>query len=165
MIDDLKKQLPGYEIITITRQNFGQIFEVYDTNPAFFLLTSGKNATIESCIDDVDSIPPGFDINQKAFLSIWSEGKAIGVLDLLKGYPDQTCIWIGLLLISGKLQGNKIGSKIVTAILNASKIANYKSVQLGVIESNARGMAFWQKNGFEKIRTKENIIVMEKHIV
>jgi len=164
MIDEIKKQLFDYETVTITKQNFGQIFEIYDTNQDFFLLTNGKNANIESSMNDIDATPPCFEIEQKIYISIWEKSNVIGVLDLLTGYPEQTCIWIGLLLIHGKMHGKKIGGKIVTAILNASKTAGYRGVQLGVIENNVKAMAFWQKHGFVKIGHKENIVVMEKRI-
>jgi ribosomal protein S18 acetylase RimI-like enzyme len=164
MLDELKKQLVGYEIATITRQSFGHVFEIYDTNQDFFLLTQGKKATIESSINDIDSIPPNIGIEQKIFVSIWADGKAIGILDLLKDYPEQNYLWIGLLLIHGDMCNKKIGSKIVAAILNASRIEGFKFVQLGVMENNVRGMAFWKKCGFAKVRTKENIIVMERSI-
>jgi ribosomal protein S18 acetylase RimI-like enzyme len=164
MIDELVKQLTGYEIKIITKQNFEMVFEIYDSNQDFFLLTQGKIATIESSIDDVVSTPPDFDLKQKIYIGIWENGKVIGVLDLLKGYPKQAYIWIGLLLIHGKLHNKKIGSKIVDAVIEASKIAEYEFIQLGVIENNVVGLEFWQKHGFSKVRVKDSIVVMEKRI-
>jgi ribosomal protein S18 acetylase RimI-like enzyme len=165
MVDELKKALSKYTIEAITKQNFREVFEVYDTNQEFFLLTQGKKATIESSITDIVAMPPNFDVKQKIYISIWIDDKAVGVLDLLKGFPEQSCIWIGLLLIRGELQCRKIGSSVVNAVLSAAKIEGYTSVQIGVIENNIKGIAFWEKHGFKHIRTKENIIVMEKRVV
>ena len=161
MIDEIRKQLPEHEIVTVSEKNFEQVFEVYDTNQDFFLLTQGKEATIESSINDINSVSPNFDISQKTYISLWQDGSVVAVLDLLKGYPAQEDIWIGLLLIHGDLHGKKIGSRIITAVLNAAKIVGYRAAQLGVIENNVKALAFWQKQGFEKIRTKENIVVMK----
>ena len=165
MIDEIKKQLPEYEIVPITRQTFERIFEVYATNQDFFLLVNGINATIENSISDIDAIPPDTSVEQKIFIGIWEAGKVIGVLDLILGYPEQTSVWIGLLLIHGKLHNKKIGSRIVNAVLDAAGTAGYQSVQLGVIESNTKGMAFWQKHGFDALRYDENIVVMAKHTI
>ncbi|MCL2840699.1 MAG: GNAT family N-acetyltransferase [Defluviitaleaceae bacterium] len=164
MINEIKKQLKDYDIVNITEQNFAQVFEIYETNQDFFLLTQGKKASIESSVNDIVAVPPNFDFQQKIYISLWKEGKIIGVLDLLQGYPTQTCIWIGLLLIHGHLQGGAIGSKIVNALLDVFKNAGYKRVQLGVIENNTKGISFWQKHGFSKIRMTENIVVMERTI-
>ena len=165
MLNEIKKDLIGYEIATITKQNFEQIFEVYDTNQDFFLLVQGKKATIESSIGDVDALPLNCNIDQKVYISIWQDYKVVGILDLIKEYPEQTSFWIGLLLIHGSLHGEKIGNRIVDAVLNAAKIAGYKSAQLGVIESNIKGIAFWQKHGFDIFRHSANIVVMAKRIL
>jgi len=164
MLDEIKKRLHGYKLEVITKLNFEQVFEVYNSNQKFFQLTDGKDATIESSVNDIDAVPPGFDVKQKVYVGICKDDSTVGVLDLLKGYPTQTCVYIGLLLVHGKFHGNKIGSKIVEAVASASKIAGYKSIQLGVIANNIAGINFWQLHGFEEIRTAQNIIVMERQI-
>lgn len=114
---------------------------------------------------DIDEIPPNCVIEQKIYISIWENGKVIGVLDLIEGFPEQTSCWIGLLLVHGDLQGKKIGSNIVHAILNAANASGYKSIQLGVIENNVKGIDFWQKHGFTIFRHSGSIVVMKKCIL
>lgn len=173
MIDEIKRRLKEYEINTITQSNFTQVMEIYNTNQDFFLLTENKEVQLEECIRDIGAVPPNFDIGKKIYISIWKNGKIVGVLDLLTGYPTQCCIWIGLLLIHGELHGKNIGSRIMTAVFEASKAVGYESIQLGVIENNIAGINFWHKHGFEKIRESKmeqdnikaiNITVMEKRM-
>ena len=164
MLDEIKSQLMEYDIIAIKKENFGQVFEVYDTNQNFFLLVQGKEATIENSINDIDTIPPNCAIEQKIYISIWKNGNVVGVLDIIEKYPTQSCFWIGLLLIHSNFQGKKIGSAITKALLNAAKIAGYKTAQLGVIESNEKGVSFWKKHGFNILRHSDNIVVMVKDI-
>ena len=165
MLDEIKKQLAEYKVIVITEQNFEQVFEVYDTNQDFFLLTQGKEATIESSSNDMMAVPPNCDIQQKVYISIWKDGQAVGVLDLITGYPERTCFWIGLLLVHGSLHGKKIGSRFVDAVLYAAKEAGYESAQLGVIESNVKAIKFWQKHGFDVFRHSGDIVVMKRGVV
>ena len=165
MIGTLKKELPEYNIEPITEQSFSHAFTVYDTNQTFFLLTQGKEATIESSAEDITAAPPNFDISNKLYLGIWRNDDIIGILDLLKGYPNEDCIWVGLLLIHSNFHNKKIGSTIVDAVLKSAELERYKSVQLGVFGANTKGLSFWEKHGFSSIRTtKDNIIVMEKCI-
>ena len=164
MINEIRKQLPGYEITPISRQNFAQAFEVYESNQDFFILTQGKKATIETSINDITAIPPNCDISQKVYVSIWDDSQVIGVLDVITGFPKPNHIWIGLLLIHGKLHGKSIGSEVVSALLKAAKTAGYEDAPLGVIENNKKGIAFWQKHGFKETRTSGNIVVMEIHL-
>ena len=164
MLNELRNQLTEYEILTITKQSFKQVFEVYENNQEFFLLTQGKKATIESSICDIDALPPNCDIDQKIYISIWEDGRAVGVLDLIMNYPEKSSLWIGLLLISSKLHGRKIGSRLVSAVLSAAKEVGHEFAQLGVIESNIKGINFWQKHRFEASRHNGDIVVMTRHI-
>ena len=162
MLDEIRKQLAEYEVAAITEQNFEQIFEVYNTNQDFFLLTQGKEATIESSHSDMMAVPPHCDIQQKVYIGIWKDGQAVGVLDLITGYPERTCFWIGLLLVHGRLHGKKTGSRFVEAVLDAAWEAGYESAQLGVIESNTKAIKFWRKHGFDVLRHSGNIVVMAR---
>jgi len=162
MLDELKKQLSDCEITTISKHNFEQVFEVYDTNQEFFLLTQDRKATLDSSINDIDAVPPNCGAEQKVYVSIWKSGKIVGVMDLIEGYPEETAFWIGLLLIHGDMQGKSIGSKIVRAVLNAAEASGYESAQLGVIENNAKAISFWQKHGFNVLRYSGNIVVMAR---
>ena len=164
MLDEIKSQLPDYNIIAITHQNFDRVFEVYNSNQDFYLLTQGKKATIDSSINDIIAIPPNCTIEQKIYLSIWKDDEIIGVLDVIAGYPEPTSFWIGLLLIHGRLHDKKIGSKVASAVLSAAKAAGYTTAQLGVIESNTRGIDFWRKHGFEVSRCSGDIVVMERRV-
>jgi len=164
MLDEIKKRLQGYEITPITTQNFAQAFEVYESNQAFFQLTQGAHATMESSIGDITAIPPNCTIAQKIYVGIWEYGKIIGILDLIEKFPDENTLWIGLLLVHSNMHGKKIGSEIVNAVLDAAKSAGCKSAQLGVIENNCKAIAFWQRHGFETCRKSDNILVMARDL-
>jgi len=164
MLDELKAQLNGYALRKIARPDFRQVFEVYDANQDFFILTDGKPTTMETSINDTEAVPPGCDISQKIYLGIWMDNKPIAVLDMITGYPTPSHIYIGLLLVHSDFHGKRIGSEILDAILRASKVADYEAVQLGVIDSNTKGIKFWHSHGFETIRIAGNVVVMEKQI-
>ncbi|MDL2293862.1 GNAT family N-acetyltransferase [Ruminococcaceae bacterium OttesenSCG-928-D13] len=165
MIEELKKCLSEYDLIPITTQNFEQIFPVYDANQDFFLLTQGERASLENSISDVYAVPKNIDISQKTYVSIWMGDSAVGILDLIEGYPGETSLWIGLLLVHGDLHGKKIGSNIANAVFTSAGILGYKSVQLGVIESNVKGLAFWKRQGFTISGQRKNIVIMAKELI
>jgi len=171
MLGEIRKLLSFYEIKEISEQTCEEIMEVYDTNQEFFLLSGGKVATPEDCKRDASATPPDFHRSNKLFLGIWKSGNCVGVMDILVGYPGADCVWIGLLLIHGQLHRNRMGSEFAEAIIKATGNVGCNRVQLGVLENNIKGRAFWTKLGFEKIReanaaTENNpqrkIIVVEK---
>ena len=174
MRDELENLLDGCKIIPLTKNNFENVMEVYKTNREFFILTDSKEARLESCINDIDAIPPGLDVKNRLFAGVWKDGNPIAVLDVLLGFPAPKCVWIGFLLVHGGLHGMGLGSKITAAVTNSAKSAGYEAIQLGVIQNNTAGIGFWQRQGFGKIRESKTehagseavpIVVMEKRIV
>ncbi|MCL2003041.1 MAG: GNAT family N-acetyltransferase [Oscillospiraceae bacterium] len=170
MLHQLKARLGEDGLEPITACNYEPYMEVYATNPAFGSLSGGEEVSREGVLDDITRVPPGFDIKDKHFLGLRKNGAAAGVLDVLAGYPEKHCVWIGLLMIRGDLHNRQIGSETVKALLCAAKDEGFTSVQLGVLENNPHGQRFWQKFGFSKIREAPaeqngiNVIVMEKRI-
>ena len=172
MIAEIKNLLLEYEIKTITLENCEDVMEVYNTNQDFFMLSSGRAATIEDCRNDINTVPP-FSFDEKVFVSLWRDGCCVSVLDIIVGYPKEAYIWIGFLLIHGEWHRKQIGTEIVNAILKAAENKGCVCVQLGVLEDNEKGRKFWEKLGFEKIREskieeegkpEQNIIGVEKQV-
>lgn len=175
MISEIQALLKenAFEIKPITKFDCEQVMAIFRTNPEYFLLTGGKEAEIEDFLVMIDEAPANFDLRNKYFVGVWENGNCLGVLDLLKGYPNRNCIWIGLIMIHGLLQRRQIGHTIVSAIFEAAKIMGYDAVQLGVVDNNEKALRFWEKLGFEKIRESRvkhtdkpdwNVIIMEKWV-
>ena len=55
-------------------------------------------------------------------------------------------------MIHGNIQGEGIGSEIVDGIMKSADAEGFSTIQLGVIESNKKGLKFWEKQGFQVIR-------------
>ena len=149
---NLEKYLRNYNIKQITESNYMELAEIYTSNDEFFLITEGKKSDVSGIKNNISSVPPNFDLENKLALSFWRQGKPIAILDLLKGYPDKESIWIGLLLIHGIIQGEGIGSEIVDGIIKSADAEGFSSLQLGVVESNKKGLKFWEKQGFQVMR-------------
>jgi len=164
MLIPLQKYLNNYEIKSVTPETFPQIFSVYESNQAFFMLVNGKKATPENSIGDITAIPPNCTTAQKLFVGIWRDDEPIAVLDVITDFPDKQSIWIGLLLIHGDLHGKHIGKKITDALYTSVHDCGYQSIKLGVVENNEKAIAFWTKQGFEYSKKSENIIIMNKLI-
>ena len=165
MLSHIKSHLAAYKVKPITPQLFPQVYTVYASNQDFFTLTQGKHTTLEKSTHDITALPPGCTQAQKIYIGLWQAEKPVAVVDIIQGFPDAYCFWIGLLLIHGQYQGQKIGSQIVDAILCAARMAGYKTAQLGVVDGNIKGIAFWAKHGFLVARQKDGIVVMTRPIL
>ena len=158
MFCELRQFMDKYDLIPITVENYPDIETVYASNQDFFLLTEGQHYTKPGIVESITAVPEGFSLNDKIFVGIWRDGEAIAVLDILSGYPAAGCIWIGLLLVHGGIQGKSVGTIISTAIFSAAKSARYTEVKLGVIDTNVKGIAFWKKMGFVQVGVSSTTI-------
>jgi len=148
MLSELQQILTGYEIHPITKDNYLDVWSIYETNQDFFMLTEGKEATPTGIIESIIAIPDGFSIENKYFISLWKDNNPIAVLDFLVGYPNSDCVWVGLLLVHGSLKGKSIGIEIMNAVIATTQTVGMKDIMLGVIATNTRGIDFWRKLGF-----------------
>ena len=164
MLNALKTHLPTYQITSITTQNFPQAYEIYQSNQAFFQLVQGADTTPEKSIQDITALPPHCTPDQKLYIRISQNSQPLAVLDIIEKFPTPDCFWIGLLLVHRQHQGSNIGSQITQAILSAAKTAGYKKAQLGVVDSNKKGVHFWQKLGFIKTGQSDDVIIMARDI-
>ncbi len=175
MLNEIQAFLPDYKVKRVTPEALVQVADAYTTNESFFMLTQGRPATREDIANDLAALPPGFDASQKYYLGVFEEANpdsAVAVLDLLRGFPDESSAWIGLLLVHGGCKRRGIGSALTDAVWRAAKAVGVTSLRLGVVAGNDTALAFWKSRGFNELRRDKamingsidtEVIVMERH--
>ncbi len=109
---------------------------------------------IENCILGKDDLPPidHADIKNYAFRVIDNaEGQTVGFFNVYHGYPDDSCLWIGMFVIDKKYRHQNYGSKAITSLIETAKAKGWKRFGLGVYLKNWAGLRFWVNNGFKEI--------------
>ena len=81
--------------------------------------------------------------------------KLIGVLDVMRWYPDEATWWIGLLLLVPNIRSQGLGTKVFEGFTEYVKMSGSKAIMLGVVAENERAYQFWSKMDFEFIRETE----------
>ena len=69
-------------------------------------------------------------------------------MDLIENYPSLGTAWIGFFAMNIKLQGNGIGTAIISDIMNYLTQLGFEKARLGIDKGNPQSKAFWTKNGF-----------------
>ena len=160
----MRRTLMPYEIVVITESNHGDVWDIFNTNQNYFMVAHGKAADKGSVLYALSQVPPNFDVANKYFVGVWHGGKAIAVIDLAVGYPNPDCLWLGLLLVHGDLQGKSIGAKIADGIVKAAQMIGFGNIRLGVAEANIGAIRFWNKMHFVYLHTNSNILVYYRSI-
>ena len=128
----------------------------------------GKEPSVELIESDLQITPPGIPIVQKYYIGFFKDDLLVAVMDLIDGYPDGDSAFIGFFMMNKDMQGQGIGSQIVTETLQYLKLKEIKRCQLGIDKDNPQSNHFWRKNGYMVIRevTQEQgtILVAEKQL-
>lgn len=93
----------------------------------------------------------------------------IGVLEFLLRNPSDDYTWLGLVLIDKKHQSKGYGYKALQLFYDLMKDREVNCFRIGVIKENEPGLKFWQRNGFDFVKTTINsdnkeILVYQKEI-
>ncbi len=164
-----------FDILEIAKENCSVLMPLYAVNKPYFTLLQNGPPTLQNCFDDAVQLPPGYKSEQKLFFALIEKvsGRPAAVIDLLLGYPDEECCWVGLVLVHGEMQNAGFGTKIASGIFAAAQAAGFEVVQLGVLAGNEGAMRFWQRFGFAKVRVGalqtgpclHDVIVLEKKLL
>lgn len=64
---------------------------------------------------------------------------------------------IGFFQVATRLQGSGMAQQLYTALEDWLVSQGSVALRLGVVEQNARAQAFWARNGYQRIKTRQNV--------
>lgn len=88
--------------------------------------------------------------SHKVVLGLFDGDELVAVVDLLRGYPESSFVFIGLLLVQGSRQGSGVGAATMSAAERyAGQWPEVRRFRLAVVDTNAAVLGFWRRMGFE----------------
>lgn len=146
---------------------------LFEAAPTYHLNTGGVPASPDEGVGALQALPPGHDFRTKFVFGFGDGvGELIGCADVIRGYPEKSRAMLGLLLISEHRQAQGLGRHALQLV--EEKILEWpeiEAIRIGVVETNAKVMGFWQKMGFrdtglrrpyEQGRVHSQTILLEK---
>lgn len=130
------------------------IQQLLEAAPAYTLLVEGRLPQPGDGYSAISDLPPDTARTDKFFGAFSEDGKIIGCLDLVRGYPEQEIAFLGLLLFAETHQGKGYGLIGWQHAVEMARAWNCQQLRLAVIETNQRGLKFWQRLGFCELYRK-----------
>ncbi len=88
--------------------------------------------------------------SHKVVLGLFDGDELVAVVDLLRGYPEPSFVFVGLLLVHGSRQGRGVGAAAMAAVERyAGQWPEARRFRLAVVDTNAAVLGFWRRMGFE----------------
>lgn len=143
---------------------------VFFDSPSYTQRVEGRLPTEEDVDDFFVGKPAGKDAADKSVFGLFVGNDMIGCADVIRAYPTDDCLWIGLLLLSDGHRRRGYGKAAVALLAEMAREWGHRAVQLAVISTNPDAQAFWRREGFDEIRRTVNprftgdVIVMQRAI-
>lgn len=148
---EISKLSKRYDVGKLDLEDVQMICTFCKSNVQYYEYCS-KDISPELIEEDLKAVPPGIPVKQKYYIGFFEKNMLLAVMDLIDGYPNSNSIFIGFFMMKRELQGDGIGSLIISEALNYLKKQGFEMCCLGIDKANPQSNYFWNKNGFKIIR-------------
>lgn len=100
----------------------------------------------------LSELPPGKSLEDKFALGLFEEERLIGVLDVVRDYPEPHEWYLGLLVLVPEQRGQGRGRAILQTLMHWLRDQGAHGIRLAVSEHNPAGQRFWARAGFLPLR-------------
>ena len=98
-------------------------------------------------VDEVfTACPPNCDPARSQRLGLFLDGQLAGVAELSFGFPLPEDAYLGLMILAPAARGHGHGAAFTSHLETLAR--HSPRLYLGVLQANARGHAFWARQGF-----------------
>jgi GNAT superfamily N-acetyltransferase len=145
-------EVPGYKVILLSHETIPALQGFLERCADYNQLVSGEPPSSSAAQSLFTECPPGRSSEDKLVIGVTvGDGSLVGVLDVLRGYPQKECWWVGLLLLDPSWRNRGLGRQIYQSFERWLGQLGVKYILLGVIEANENAYRFWQSLGFELV--------------
>jgi len=148
--------LEDYSVCRLLFEDIGAIQGLFEKCLDYKLLVDGHPADPGAVADDFLSFAPGKSPDDKFVFGIANQqNDLVGLLDAMRGYPDEKTWWIGLLLFVPEARSQGLGQMAIQGFIEYVRRSGGQAVMLGVVEENLQAYQFWSRMGFEFVCKRE----------
>lgn len=140
-----------------SKSNVEELQDLCESCSDYYTLIEGRSVSSNGADELFLDVPPGKNLYDKMVLGIYykknnnSSNELLGVIDLVKDYPNKNTWFIGLMIIRPDARNKNLGRKVYTELLNWALKNDISTIQLGVLQENKRAYKFWKNIGFKQI--------------
>jgi RimJ/RimL family protein N-acetyltransferase len=116
----LQLNVLGHAVSRLSRSDTSDLQRLYEQCSDYHEMEEGIPTRPDAAEHLLAAIPPGKDSADKHVLGVRTlNGELIGVLDLIRDYPNTHEWWVGLLLLAPQMRGSGLGGELYRATARA----------------------------------------------
>ncbi|HEX5598070.1 MAG TPA: GNAT family N-acetyltransferase [Micromonosporaceae bacterium] len=125
------------------------VWSIFGADVGFAQRVDGRDPKRSDADELFTALPPNMPPESKHVLGWWQDERLMGVVDLVRGYPDASVAYIGLLQVRLDEQGRGLGMRMFRSTeALAREWPEIKRLRLSVLRGNWVAAGFWQRMGF-----------------
>ena len=165
---DIQHLSSQYSVRALLPTDAEMVYEVLKNNTIFYEYHPPM-VTVESILEDMETLPPNKGYEDKHYIGFFRNDILVAVMDLIDHYPQQGTALLGFFAMNSNLQGQGVGTAIISDSVTYLAQVGFQKVRLGIDKGNPQSKAFWLKNDFsftgeEYESDGSTILVMEKKL-
>ncbi len=142
-----------YRIKLITENEINEAFELCKNCADYYLMDTGRLPCKDDVLGIFAELPPQKTLDDKYIVGMFNiNDKLVGLMDIVKDYPEKSVWMLGLLLIHTDVRKKGLGKAFYHEVVKLVKNNNGKVVRIGVYEENESALNFWKSIGFREVK-------------
>lgn len=122
----------------------------------FNVVVEGRPPGPSAAMEFFDAAPNEWRAEDVDKLGVYAEdGRLIGLIESVDGYPRQGAVHLGLLLLEPGARGRGLGADLYGSYEGWAASRGAKRIRLGVVADNEAGHRFWTRMGFTELSQTE----------
>ncbi len=140
----------GLQTWLLDESHIDVLQELQERCADFIQLATNQLPQPHAARDLLRELPPGKSQHDKFVLGFArTQATLIGVLDIVRGYPDPGTWYVGLLMFVPQERGQGLGRQVQAAVEQWVVQHGGRHLRLIVQAQNVKGLTFWRQGGFE----------------
>lgn len=148
--------LPGVHTIELTADHAPLLQRFFESNPAYFLTTSGEPAGPGEALEEITgALPAGMSFTKKWVIGyVGADGGLIAIANVVTDLLATAVFHIGTFILATDRHGSGDAQRLHHG-LEAWSLANGAAwMRLGVVVGNTRAERFWAACGYVPVRDR-----------
>jgi len=146
----------GYHVEALKRHDAARVQPLFEACADYVVLEGGEPPAANAAEAEFDATPPGRTTADKFMLGLLDrQQRIVSLIAADRGWPQDGCWWIGLMLVDPAERGTGLAQAFVEAFCAWVAGQGALRVELAVFDENTRADRFWRGRGFEHVRSTE----------
>lgn len=152
----------SFNVRELTEQEVPALQALFDANPEYFMAINGQPADPEDAwLEWAERPPAHMSYSRQWLLGVYSKhepgARLLGVIVLSSDLCAEGVCHVGLFLLATALHGQGVAAPLYQALEDWARRGGARWMRLGVVRGNRRAEAFWARQGFAEMRTREGV--------